>query len=49
MIMLRCNGEILEVSYDGGETWDYVVGCCESLDYTAERIVGALGVSVDWE
>ena len=41
----RCNGEVLEVSYDGGKVWEYVVDCCESLYKTFECIAEALKVN----
>jgi hypothetical protein len=39
----KCNGEILEVKNENGE-WEFVVDCCESLQYTFECIANALGV-----
>lgn len=46
-LQFKSNGEIVEVSTDGGQTWDYVVDCCESLGYTMERILSAANVDCE--
>jgi hypothetical protein len=48
MKQFRCNGEMLEVSDDGGLSWMYVVDCCESLAYTFEKIASALDADYEW-
>lgn len=48
MKQFRCNGEMLEVSDDGGLSWEYVVDCCESLSYTFEKIANALDADYEW-
>jgi hypothetical protein len=46
-LQFKCNGEIAEVSTDGGQTWDFVVDCCESLGYTLERIISAANIDCE--
>lgn len=42
-VKVSSNGETL---YINGK---YVVGCCESLEYTFERIANELEIDFEWE
>lgn len=43
MAKVKCNGESLYI--DG----QFVVDCCESLEYTFERIARALGADYEYD